>query len=165
MSIRPVGLVNLDVFNTWTRSDHKLHINSLELKAVILALSHLGSVLWGHQVMIATDNTRPTVVVSYINKQGGTHSHSLLRLVVVLFLWLQTQDIAIRARHIPGYLNVIANCLSRPNQPITTEWSLHPEIVNRSSGHGELQQWTCLPQSTTRIFPSLCLQFWSLWSL
>ena len=75
--------------------------------------------------MIATDNT---TVVAYINKQVGTHSHTLLRLVVDLFLWLQTQDIAIRARHIPGCLNLIVDHLSWPNQPITTEWGLHTEI-------------------------------------
>ena len=68
--------------------------------------------------------------VTYINNQGGTHSHLLLRLVVDLFLWLQTQDITLRARHIPGCLNVIADRLSRPNQPIMTEWSLHPEVMN-----------------------------------
>ena len=59
-----------------------------------------------------------------------THSHVLLRLVVDLFLWLQTQDITLRARHILGCLNVIADRLSRPSQPIMTEWSLHPEVVN-----------------------------------
>ena len=53
-----------------------------------------------------TDNT---TVVAYINKQGGTYSHLLLWLVVDLFLWLQTQDITLRARHIPGCLNVIAD--------------------------------------------------------
>ena len=35
------------------------------------------------------------------------------------------------ARHIPGCLNVIADRLSQSNQPITTEWHLHPEIVNQ----------------------------------
>ena len=45
--------------------------------------------------MIATDNT---TVVAYINKQGGTHSHTLLYLAVDLFLRQQTQDVAIRAR-------------------------------------------------------------------
>ena len=76
------------------------------------------SVLRGHQLMIATDNT---TVVAYINKQGGTHhSHTLLFLVVDLFLWLQTQDIA---RHILGCLNVIGlvDHLSWLNQPITRE--------------------------------------------
>ena len=70
-------------------------------------------------------------VVSYINKQGGTHSLALLRLVVGLFMWLQAQDIVLRARHILGCVNVIANRLSRPNQPIPTEWGLNSEIVNR----------------------------------
>ena len=53
-----------------------------------------------------------------------------LDLVVDLFLWLQTQDITLRARHILGCRNVIADRLSRTNQPIMTEWSLHPEVMN-----------------------------------
>ena len=76
--------------------------------------------------MIATDYS---TVVSYINKQGGTRSLTLLRLTVELLLWLEARNI-VRARHIPGCLNVKADHLSRPNQPIPTEWSLHPEIVS-----------------------------------
>ena len=103
-------------------------------------LHHWAPVLQGHQVMIATDNS---TVLSYINKHGGTQSHTLLRLVVELFMWLQAQNIVVRARHIPGCLNMIADHLSRPNLPIPTKWSLHPEIVSRifgvwgdpSSGH------------------------------
>ena len=34
----------------------------------------------------------------------------------------------------PGFLNVIADRLSRPNQPIATEWSLHSEIMQRIFG-------------------------------
>ena len=121
------------ISGTWTRTDRKLHINCLELKAVVSALQHWAPVLQGHQVMIqghqvmiATDNS---TVVSYINKQGGTHSPTLLRLTVELLLWLEAKNIIVRARHIQGCLNVIADHLSRPNQPISTEWSLHPEIV------------------------------------
>ena len=55
---------------------------------------------------------------------------TLLRLTVDLSLWLEAQNITVRARHIPG-LNMISDHLSRPNQPIPTEWSLHPEIVKR----------------------------------
>ena len=116
------------ISGTWTLIDRKLHINCLELKAVTCALQHWAPLLQGHQVMVATDNS---TVVSYINKQGGTRSTPLLRLTVELFLWLESQDIIVRARHIPGCLNVIADHLSRPNQPIPTEWSLHPEIVKR----------------------------------
>ena len=76
--------------------------------------------------MMAMNNS---TVVSYINKQGGNHSPTLLRLTVKLLLWLEAQNIIVRARHIPGPLNVIADHLSRPNRPISTDWSLHPEIV------------------------------------
>ena len=80
--------------------------------------------------MIATDNS---TVVSYINKERGTHSPTLLRLIVELLLWLEAQNIIVRARHtcIPSCLNMIADHLSHLNQPILTEWSLHPEIVKR----------------------------------
>ena len=123
-----VGRSHGGFLGTWTRTDRKLHINCLELKAVVSALQHWAPVLQGHQVMIATDNS---TVVSYINKQGGTHSPTLLRLTVELLLWLEAQNIIVRARHIPGCLNMIADHLSRPNQPISTEWSLHHEIVKR----------------------------------
>ena len=67
----------------------------------------LGFSFAGPRVMIATDNT---TVVAYIIKQGGTHSHTLLRLVVVLFLWLQTQDIAFSGQTHSG----LPQCNSRP---------------------------------------------------
>ena len=116
------------ISGTWTHTDRKLHINCLELKAVSHALQHWAQMLLGHQVMIATDNS---TVVSYINKQGGTLSLTLLRLTVELLLWLEAQNIIVRARYIPDCLNVIADHLSCLNQPIPTEWSLHPEIVRR----------------------------------
>ena len=119
------------ISGTWSPLDRQLHISCLELNAVEAALHHWALVLQGHQVMITTDNS---TVVSYINEQGGTQSHTLLCLVVKLFMWLQAQNIVVRARHIPGCLNVIADHLSRPNQPISTEWSLHPEIVSRIFG-------------------------------
>ena len=95
---------------------------------ITCALQHWVPLLHGHQVMIAMDNS---TVVSYLYKQGGTRFTSLLRLTVELFLWLESQDIIVRARHIPGCLNAIADHLSHPNQPIPTEWSLHPEMVKR----------------------------------
>ena len=113
-------------------------INGLELKALFLAFHHWATVLQGHQVMKAMDNT---TVVSYIHKQGGneqgeTHSLTLFPPVVDQVLWLQTQGITIRTRHISGCLNVIADCLFWSNRPMATEWSLHPEILNRIFGTG-----------------------------
>ena len=42
--------------------------------------------------------------------------------------WCTRQQVTLRARHIPGRLNVIADKLSRLGQTIQTEWSLHPEV-------------------------------------
>ena len=39
-------------------------------------------------------------------------------------------DRPMRARHIPGHLNVIADKLSRHNQVIQTEWSLSQQVFN-----------------------------------
>ena len=103
---------NSQISGIWTRTDRRLHINCLELKAVISALQHWAPVLQGHHFMIATDNS---TVVSYINKQGGTLSPTLLRLTVELLLWLEAQNIIVRARHIPGCLNVIADHLVVPS--------------------------------------------------
>ena len=52
----------------WTCTDRKLHINCLELKAVVSALQHWAPVLQGHQVMIAMDNS--TVVCISTSKEG-----------------------------------------------------------------------------------------------
>ena len=76
-------------------------------------------------VLVCTDNT---TVVSYINKEGGMKSGSLCALLWRLMLWCNQRQIVLRARHIPGHLNVIADKLSRLNQVIQTEWSLLPEV-------------------------------------
>ena len=58
-------------------------LHSGVLKVIGASLHHWATVLQGHQVTIATDNS---TVVSYIIKQGGTRSHTLLCLVVELFM-------------------------------------------------------------------------------
>ena len=55
----------------WSDSESQLHINFLELKAVLLALKKFEQQCWGQIILIATDNT---TVVSYINKEGGMRS-------------------------------------------------------------------------------------------
>ena len=61
------------ISGTWAPLDCLLHISCLELKAVEAVLHDWAPVLQGHQVMTARDNS---TVVSYINKQGGTRSHT-----------------------------------------------------------------------------------------
>ena len=110
---------------TWSLPESKLHINHLELKAVFLALKEFRTLICNKTVLIATDNT---TVVSYINKEGGMKSGSLCALLWRILSWCTRQQVTLRARHIPGRLNVIADKLSRLGQTIQTEWSLHPAV-------------------------------------
>ena len=110
---------------TWSLPESKLHINHLELKAVYLALKEFRTLVCNKTVLIATDNT---TVVAYINKEGGMKSGSLCALLWRILSWCTRQQVTLRARHIPGRLNVIADKLSRLGQTIQTEWSLHPAV-------------------------------------
>lgn len=55
----------------WSTDEARMHINWLELKTILLALTSFFHVLKGHAVAIHSDNT---MAVSYVNKQGGTVS-------------------------------------------------------------------------------------------
>ena len=110
---------------TWSLPESKLHINHLELKAVFLALKEFQDLCSNNIVLVATDNT---TVVAYINKEGGMKSGSLRALLWRILSWCTRKQVTLKARHIPGRLNVIADELSRLGQTIQTEWSLHPEV-------------------------------------
>lgn len=110
-----------EVRGDWSEEDTNHQINWLELKAVLLVIRHWQQRLQGKTVLVLTDNT---AAEAYLNKQGGTRSPQLCELAVELFMFAQSRQIDIRARHIPGRLNVVADTLSRKTQIIHTEWSL-----------------------------------------
>ena len=72
-----------------------------------------------------------STVVAYINKQGGTHSAEMCALLWKIMTWCHHFHITLKARHIPGCLNVMADLLSRSNQVQSTEWSLHPQMFKQ----------------------------------
>ena len=90
--------------------EKRLHINVLELKAVSLALQRFKDQCQNQTVLVATDNS---TVVAYINKQGGTHSAEICALLWKIMTWCHYYQITLKARHIPGCLNVMADLLSR----------------------------------------------------
>ena len=45
--------------------------------------------------------------------------------------WCHHYHITLKARHIPGCVNVMADLLSRSNQVQSTEWSLHPQVFKQ----------------------------------
>ena len=111
----------------WSDREKRLHINVLELKAVSLALLNFKDQCQNQTVLVATDNS---TVVTNINKQGGTHSAEMCALLWNIMTWCHHYHITLKARHIPGCLNVMADT-SRSDQVQSTEWSLHPQVFKQ----------------------------------
>ena len=112
----------------WSDREKRLHINVLELKAVSLGLKRFKDHCQNQTVLVATDNS---TVVAYINKQGGNHLEEMCALLWKIMTWCHHYKITLRARHIPGCLNVMADLLSRSSQVQSTEWSLHPQMFKQ----------------------------------
>ena len=112
----------------WSDREKRLHINVLELKAVSLALRDFKDQCQNQTVLVATDNS---TVVAYINKQGGTHSAEMCVLLWKIMTWGHHYLITLKARHVLGCLNAMADLLSRSNQVQSTEWSLHPQVFKQ----------------------------------
>ena len=112
------------VSGVWSKEEALDHINTLELKAVLLALQNLESLVVGHSLLIRSDNM---TVVSFINHQGGTHSLSLCRLALDLWEWCLRRRIFLHAAHIPGEENIVADFLSR-GKYLPTEWVLNRAV-------------------------------------
>ena len=117
----------------WSDWEKRLRINVLELKAVSLAFQRFkdqcqNQTVLVATVLVATDNS---TVVAYINKQGGTHSAEMCALLWKILTWCHRYQITLKARHIPGCLNVMADMLSKSNQVQSAEWSLHPQVFKQ----------------------------------
>ena len=71
-------LGDLTASGMWSDTETNLHVNILELKAVSLAVKTFQSRLQSNRALVASDNA---IVVSYLNKQGGTHSLEMCLMV------------------------------------------------------------------------------------
>ena len=98
------------VSGVWSKEEVFDHINTLELKAVLLALQNLESLVVGHSLLICSSYM---TVASFIIFQGGIHSLSLCRLALDLWEWCLRRRIFLHAAHIPGEEYFVAVFLSR----------------------------------------------------
>ena len=103
---------------SWSLPESRLHINYLELKAVLLALKEFTDLCTGQIVLVATDNT---TVVSYINKEGGMRSGPLFALLWRILTWCSQRQVTLKARHIPGRLNVMPKVAPTSDRSIRYE--------------------------------------------
>lgn len=116
------------VSGNWSQLESQWSINALELLAVVKALQRAPTSWYGKKLMVASDNTS---AVAYMNHQGGTRSFRLMEATAQLFQVLQDKQITMRARHIPGRLNRMADLLSRSTGVVNTEWTLHRSVFKQ----------------------------------
>jgi len=95
------------------------HITVKELLPIVLAIQAWGAVLANRRILFFCDNLSVTQV---INNQTSKDCYlmNLLRKLVVLCLQF---NIDLRAKHIPGKLNVVSDCLSRFQFAQARQWA------------------------------------------
>ena len=112
----------------WLPHQKALSINMRELLAVQLGLQAFEHLLVGMSVALFCDNT---TTVAYLRRSGGTFSSTLNATAREILLWAENRRICLLPQFIMGSSNVTADALSRPNQVIGSEWTLHQEVVDQ----------------------------------
>ena len=101
----------------WSPTERALHVNVLELRAVLRALTFFD--LRHLSLRIYTDNES----VRYTLAACRTKSLTLRQELIALLSALQARDLTFQVLRVPTALNVVADALSRA-EPLNTEWTL-----------------------------------------
>lgn len=114
----------IETRGTWSLHESSLHINCLGLLAATYAIKAFTKSLSNAHVLIQMDNTS---AIAYVNKMGGTKQGVLDKHARSLSEWCLARKITLRAEHIPGRLNVIADAESQA-KPDAADWKLDSEV-------------------------------------
>ena len=109
----------------WSTQHRWEQIHVPELRAIFLALQHFLPVLKGWHVLVPTDSTS---AVYHINHQGGTRSKLGLQVSEQLLTWAFPHFLSLRAIHLPGVQNSVADVLFRQGLP-QGDWRLLPKVM------------------------------------
>ena len=104
--------------------EKETHINTLELKAILLGLQAVIKQWTGVHMRIMTDST---ATLACVNKQGSTKSKSRNEIARQIWDLAIAQGMWVSAAHIPGRLNYEADEASMVFND-QTEWTLQEEI-------------------------------------
>lgn len=149
----------IETRGTWSLHESSLHINCLELLAATYAIEAFTKSLSNAHVLIQMDNTS---AIAYVNKMGEAKQGVLDKHARSLWDWCLARKITLRAEHIPGRLNVVADAESRA-KPDAADWKLDPEVfkvLNHSFGPftvGEILQLSARPPSRAVRCPGSAL--------
>ena len=113
----------------------ELHINCLELEAVILTIKSFLPQLRNQCVLVRSDNT---TVIQYICRQGGTRSPQLYYKTWDLWQLAIKNNIILKAAQITGKLNILPDQLSRVVKG-PTESTLNDTLSRKIFRFGDIQ--------------------------
>jgi hypothetical protein len=138
------------IHGVWTPQQQQLHINTLEILAIELALKGFESHLSNKNILLEGDNTTS---LSYISKKGGTKSIQMTTIAIRIWEFVMHRQIHLEVAHIPGVDNVQADHLSRLRDMMeTTEWTLDPQVFRQlDRTWGPLQRDLFASPQTTQL--------------
>lgn len=113
---------------SWSGNESALHINELELLAVLYSLQsfHLSM---GKNILLKCDNT---TAISYINNQGGCRKSGCHNIAKRIWRWAEERNCQLFATYINTKINVTADALSRADRD-TTDFRLNKKLFENIS--------------------------------
>ena len=111
----------------WSPEERTMHINCLELLAAFLAVKCFAKDKTNLTIHLKMDSMS---ALTYINKLGGTISPQLNNLAKELWLWCMKRGILLKAQHLAGVLNTIADNESRVMKD-RSDWKLCPSVFQQ----------------------------------
>ena len=114
----------------WSLEERSLHINALELKAILLVLQTFQLDLRGRHIKVFCDNTTAT---TYVNEMGGTKSLACNDIATDIWDWCISNNAWITCSHIPGRENLQADLASRVVNT-RLEWKLNVQVFRHLCG-------------------------------
>lgn len=103
-------------------------ISCKELFAVVTQCATFGRQLQGKTILLFCDNSASVEAVNSL----AVHSPTMMKLVRELFYLCATYSIQVKARHLPGVKNCVADCLSRPEK-FHEAWQYRPTLVRQGT--------------------------------
>lgn len=123
-------LNNRATSGSWSLEEKLLHINALELKAILFVLQTFRRELKGHYIKVYCDNT---TAMTYVNEMGGTRSQVCNVIAGHIWQWCVDNGAWITCSHIPGKDNTLADLASRKVND-RHEWKLDIHLFQQLCG-------------------------------
>ena len=142
-----MGCNNVQTGGPWSPEEQGWHINCLEIQAANLAVRTFAKDKSSILILLLVDNT---TAVSYINHLGGTVSPLAMKLVKNLCTWCMERNIMLKAQHLPGIENTIADRESRTLRDMA-DWMLNPLLFKKIQtlhGHSD-NRLVCISSNDT----------------